>query len=175
MTPNRSNPVPCTGRAGDSGAASYRGTHVIKRVTAIALATGAVVFALAGCGSSDDSSTDANGLRKGTTGTSTPASTTAAHPTGTAPTANTDAPTTTKTTASNSSLGPASSTSCGEFKKLDSTEEKALIEKVLAENPGSAFEGSPNVALGTAKLVCLAPTYADTPVAVAAGIVEKDK
>ncbi|WP_433198331.1 hypothetical protein ACQP1G_03650 [Nocardia sp. CA-107356] len=148
---------------------------MIKRVTAIVLATGAVAFALAGCGSSDDSSTDANGLRKGTTGTSTPVSTGTARPTGTAPTTTADASTTTKTTASNSSLGPASSTTCGEFKKLDSTEEKSLIEQVLTENPGSAFEGSPNVALGTAKLVCLAPTYADTPVAVAAGIVDKDK
>lgn len=173
MTTERSHPVPCTGRAGDSGAASYLGTHVIKRVTAIVLATGAVAVALAGCGSSDDSSSDANGLRKGATGTSTPASTTSA--TGAAPTTAADAPTTTKTTASYPSLGPASSTTCGEFKKLDSTEEKALIEKVLAENPGSEFEGSPNVALGTAKLVCLAPTYADTPVAVAAGIVAKDK
>ncbi|MEV5836261.1 hypothetical protein [Nocardia sp. NPDC052112] len=148
---------------------------MIKRVTAIALATGAVAIALAGCGSSDDSNTDANGLRKGTSGTSTPASTTSARPSGAAPTSAADAPTSTKTTASNSSLGPASSTTCGEFKKLDSTEEKELIEKVLAENPGSAFEGSPNVALGTAKLVCLAPTYADTPVAVAAGIVEKNQ
>jgi len=175
MTPTRSHPVPCTERAGDSGASSHRGTHVIKRVTAIALATGAVVVALAGCGSSDDASTDANGLRKGASGTSTPA-TTSAHPTGTAPTSTGEAPTTTsKAPAGDSSLGPASSTTCGEFKKLDSTEEKALIEKVLAENPGSEFEGSPNVALGTAKLVCLAPTYADTPVAVAAGIAEKDK
>ncbi|WP_433712150.1 hypothetical protein ACQP2U_38910 [Nocardia sp. CA-084685] len=147
---------------------------MIKRVTAIALATGAVAVALAGCGSSDDSSSDANGLRKGATGTSTPVSTTSA--TGAAPTTAADAPTTTtKTTANYPSLGPASSTTCGEFKKLDSTEEKSLIEKVLAENPGSEFEGSPNVALGTAKLVCLAPTYTDTPVAVAAGIVEKDK
>ncbi|MEV6137250.1 hypothetical protein AB0L63_14535 [Nocardia sp. NPDC051990] len=148
---------------------------MIKRVTAIALATGAVAVALAGCGSSDDSGTDANGLRKGTTGTSTPASTTSARPSGAAPTTAADTPTTIKTTARNSALGPASSTTCGEFKKLDSTQEKELIEKVLAENPGSAFEGSPNVALGTAKLVCLAPTYADTSVAVAAGIVEEDK
>ncbi|WP_433627652.1 hypothetical protein [Nocardia sp. CA-120079] len=147
---------------------------MIKRVTAIVLATGAVAVALAGCGSSDDSSSDANGLRQGATGTSTPAGTTSA--TGAAPTTAAAAPTTTtKTTASYPSLGPASSTTCGEFKKLDSTEEKELIEKAIAENPGSEFEGSPNVALGTAKLVCLAPTYADTPVAVAAGIVAKDK
>lgn len=173
MTSQQSHPVPCSGRAGDSGAASHRGTYVIKRVTAIALATGAAAVALAGCGSSDDSSTDANGLR--TPGTSTPASTTSAHPSSAEPTTAADAPSTTKAPASNSSLGPASSTSCGEFKKLDSTEEKELIEKVLMENPGSTFEGSPNVALGTAKLVCLAATYADTPVAVAAGIVAKDK
>ncbi len=145
---------------------------MIKRVTAIALATGAVAVALAGCGSSNDSSTDANGLGKGT---STPATTTSARPGGVAPTTGADAPTTIKTTANYPSLGPSSSTTCGEFKKLDGTGEKELIEKVLAENPGSEFEGSPNVALGTAKLVCLAPTYADTPIAVAAGIVAKDK
>ncbi|MGY4100143.1 hypothetical protein ACW2Q0_11415 [Nocardia sp. R16R-3T] len=148
---------------------------MIKRVTAIALATGAVIVTLAGCGSSDDSSTDANGLRKGTSGTSAPANTTSVRPSGAAPTTGADASTTIKTPANYPSLGPASSTTCGEFKKLDSTEEKELVEKVLAENPGSEFEGSPNVALGTAKLVCLAPTYADTPVAVAAGIVKKDK
>jgi hypothetical protein len=148
----------------------------MKRVTATALATGAVVFALTGCGGSDNTNTDANGLRKGETGTSTPAATTtAARPTGTAPTTTDGAPTTTKAAVDTSSLGPASRTTCADFKKLDSTGEKTLIEQVLAENPDSPFEGSPNVALGTAKLVCLAPTYADTPVVIAAGIVEKNK
>ncbi|MFX0579890.1 hypothetical protein [Nocardia nepalensis] len=150
----------------------------MKRVTATALATGAVVFALTGCGGSDNTNTDANGLRKGETGTntSTPAATTtAARPTGAAPTSTDGAPTTTKAAVDTSSLGPASRTTCADFKKLDSTGEKTLIEQVLAENPDSPFEGSPNVALGTAKLVCLAPTYADTPVVIAAGIVEKNK
>lgn len=146
----------------------------MKRTSAIVLIAGTVGFLLAGCGGGDES-TDANGLRKGSVSATTAASaarTTTASGTATssAP-ADTDAPTTTKQR--DAALGPASSTTCGEFRKLDTDAEKALIEQILAENPGGPFDGSPNVALGTAKLVCLAPSVADTSVAVAAGIVKK--
>ncbi|MEV6319886.1 hypothetical protein AB0M45_01640 [Nocardia sp. NPDC051787] len=147
----------------------------MKRTSAIALAVGAVGFLLAGCGGANDS-TDANGLREGAsaTSTSTPARTSTAPiaAPNADPDTGTDAPVTTMKEGT-SSLGPASSTTCGEFKKLDTEGEKALIEQILAENPGGPFEGSPNVALGTAKLVCLSPSVANTSVAVAAGIVEK--
>lgn len=137
----------------------------MKRIFVAALATGAVALTLAGCGQSKDEGTDANGLRKGTPGTSQSA-TSAARPTGTG-TTGAPAATTGKPGAA------ASQTTCGEFKKLDTEAEKALIEKILAENPGNPFENNPHAALGTAKLVCLAGPLADTPVAVAAGIVEK--
>jgi hypothetical protein len=163
MTTTRPHPVRCTERAGGSGAKSHREKHVMKRTSAVALAIGAVALLLAGCSGSDES-TDANGLRKGTTGTNT----------GAAPTTGGGAPTT-PAKAGGGSGGPASQTTCGQFKALDSTAEKSAIEQMLAENPDSPFAGSPNVALGTAKLVCLAPSYADTTVVVAAGIVEKAK
>ncbi|MFE7744237.1 hypothetical protein [Nocardia sp. NPDC057455] len=146
----------------------------MKRTSAIVLIAGTVGFLLAGCGGGDES-TDANGLRKGAASTSTSASATrtTTAPGTTTPSAppDTDAPVTTKQR--DSSLGPASSTTCGEFRRLDTDQEKALIEQILAENPGGPFDGSPNVALGTAKLVCLAPSVADSSVAVAAGIVKK--
>ncbi|WP_327110583.1 hypothetical protein OHB12_22680 [Nocardia sp. NBC_01730] len=145
----------------------------MKRTSAIVLAVGTVGFLLVGCGGQDEST--ANGLRddsSSTSTTTTPATHTTGAPGTTAPSTDADSPTTT-TKQNDSSLGPASSTTCGEFKKLDSEGEKTLIEQILAENPGSPFEGSPNVALGTAKLVCLSPSVADTSVAVAAGIVKK--
>jgi ABC-type glycerol-3-phosphate transport system substrate-binding protein len=128
----------------------------MKRTSAVALAIGAVALLLAGCSGSNES-TDANGLRKGTTGTST----------STTPT--------TSAKADGASGGPASQTTCGQFRALDSAAEKSAIEQMLAENPDSPFAGSPNVALGTAKLVCLAQSNADTTVVAAAGIVEKAK
>lgn len=73
------------------------------------------------------------------------------------------APTTPKAAAS-------ASMTCAQFKELDGDGEKQAIDQILAANPGSPFEGSPNVALGTAKLVCLAPGNADKTVAEAAGI-----
>ncbi|WP_039802508.1 hypothetical protein [Nocardia araoensis] len=146
----------------------------MKRTSAIVLIAGTVGFLLAGCGGGDES-TDANGLRKGSataTAAASAARTTTAPGTATPSSpADTDAPTTTKQR--DSALGPASSTTCGEFRKLDTDAEKVLIEQILAENPGGPFEGSPNVALGTAKLVCLAPSVADKPVATAAGLVKK--
>ncbi|QIS16239.1 hypothetical protein [Nocardia arthritidis] len=142
----------------------------MKRNFVIALAAGALAVSLVGCGDSKkNDSVDANGLRKnGPTATST---TGAPKPTSTAAAATTTASDT--ATAKPTAAGAASKTTCAEFKKLDEAAEKALIEQILAENPDSPFAGSPNVALGTAKLVCLASSYADTPVAVAARIVPK--
>ncbi|MGQ4617582.1 hypothetical protein [Nocardia sp. R7R-8] len=143
----------------------------MKRTSAIVLLVGTVGFLLAGCGGGDES-TDANGLRKGSaTAAASAARTTAPGIAPPSSPADTGAPTPTKQR--DPALGPASSATCGEFRKLDTDAEKALIEQILAENPGGPFEGSPNVALGTAKLVCLSPSVADTSVAVAAGIVKK--
>ncbi|MCC3317639.1 hypothetical protein [Nocardia africana] len=139
----------------------------MKRLTVTAVALGALTIGLTGCGGDDHSSTDANGLRRNGSAVATsagvPASSTApATPTETpAPTAHPE----------NSGLGPASQTTCDEFRKLDIEGEKSLMDRILAENPGSKFDGSPNVALGTAKLVCLSKSEAGKPVAVAIGIV----
>ncbi|WP_433660097.1 hypothetical protein ACQPW1_46155 [Nocardia sp. CA-128927] len=146
----------------------------MKRTSAIVLVTGTVALLLAGCGQSGNDSADANGLRKGDSTTSAtsavkPSSPAAAPSTGTpgsAPTAEQPG-----TPAS----GDPVKTTCGEFKKLDTEAEKVVIEQILAANPDSTFAGSPNVALGTAKLVCLSGSVADTPVAQAAGIVPKNK
>ncbi|MFI9506688.1 hypothetical protein [Nocardia sp. NPDC052566] len=135
----------------------------MKRNFVIALAAASVALTLTGCGQSKDESTDANGLRKGTPSTSSTASP-----------ASTPSAGASTTPGKPAAAGAASKTTCAEFKKLDSAAEKTLIEQILAENPGSPFDGSPNVALGTAKLVCLSSSVADTPVAVAAGIA-KDK
>ncbi|TLF70675.1 hypothetical protein FEK33_04110 [Nocardia asteroides NBRC 15531] len=109
---------------------------------------------VAGCGSDD--AADASGLRKGTPTSSVSASATTTKPAS-------GAPTTPKAAAS-------ASMTCAQFKELDGDGEKQAIDQILAANPGSPFEGSPNVALGTAKLVCLAPGNADKTVAEAAGI-----
>ncbi|MBF6437384.1 hypothetical protein IU432_05820 [Nocardia cyriacigeorgica] len=128
-----------------------------------------MALVLAGCG--PDESTEASGLRKGTTDTSSASTTTSARATTTSESSETSsAPTTTRTGGSTS--GTASQTTCAEFRQLDIAAEKALIEAILAEHPESPFAGSPNVALGTAKLVCLSDEMANTPVAEAAGIVE---
>ncbi|WP_336087839.1 hypothetical protein [Nocardia sp. SSK8] len=120
----------------------------MNRISLAVLAAGALTLTLAGCGSGDDS-TDASGLRKGNPSASVSATTTTAAPT---------------------TQAAAGGITCAEFKTLDSEGEKAAIAKILADNPGGPFEGSPNVALGTAKLVCLAPGNADKTVAEAAGL-----
>ncbi|MEU4340186.1 hypothetical protein AB0H00_02785 [Nocardia sp. NPDC023852] len=144
----------------------------MKRTSAIVLAVGTVGFLLVGCGGQDESTVNGLPNDSSSTSTTTPATHTTGAPVAAAPSTDADTPTTTAKQ-NDSSLGPASSTTCGEFKKLDTEGEKTLIEQILAENPGGPFEGSPNVALGTAKLVCLSPSVADTSVAVAAGIVKK--
>ncbi|WP_378734436.1 hypothetical protein [Nocardia brasiliensis] len=145
----------------------------MKRTSAIVLATGTVALVLAGCGQSSNDATAANASRTGGSTSATaparPPSPAAAPSTGTpgsAPTANQP---------STPAAGDPSKVTCAEFKQLDTDAEKALIEQILADNPDSTFAGSPNVALGTAKLVCLSGSVADTPVGVAAGIVPKNK
>ncbi|GAB2647164.1 hypothetical protein [Nocardia goodfellowii] len=137
----------------------------MKRISVMVLAAGAVALTLTACGGSDDSG-DASGLRKGGSVTSSAA-------TSTPQSGNADAPAATASAApiDTAKLGTASRTSCADFKALDSTAQKTLVEQILQENPDSSFAGSPNVALGTAKLVCLASSNASKPVAVAAGIV----
>ncbi|MFD5175243.1 hypothetical protein ACFWM1_05485 [Nocardia sp. NPDC058379] len=126
----------------------------MNRISLVVLAAGALCLTVAGCGSDDTA--DASGLRKGTPTSSASASAT----------------TTTKAGATTTSSAAATGAkiTCGQFKELDTDGEKQAIEQILAANPGSPFEGSPNVALGTAKLVCLAPGNADKTVAEAAGI-----
>ncbi|GAA5101737.1 hypothetical protein [Nocardia iowensis] len=145
----------------------------MKRTSAIVLATGTVALVLAGCGQSSNDATEANAPRTGGSTSATaparPPSPAAAPSTGTpgsAPTANQP---------STPATSDPSKVTCAEFKQLDTDAEKALIEQILADNPDSTFAGSPNVALGTAKLVCLSGSVADTPVGVAAGIVPKNK
>ncbi|MFD6154903.1 hypothetical protein ACFWF7_17525 [Nocardia sp. NPDC060256] len=147
----------------------------MKRTSAIVLVTGTVALLLAGCGQSSNDASDANGLRKGDSATS--ATSAAAKPSTPAAASSTGTPASAPTAELPSapvSTDPAKTT-CGEFKKLDSEAEKAVIEQILAANPDSKFTGSPNVALGTAKLVCLSGSVAETPVAQAAGIVPKTK
>lgn len=143
----------------------------MKRISAAVLAAGVAALVVTGCG--PDESTDPSGLRKGTTATvtSTAASgTTAAPEESTAPeSAEDEAPTTAPGGAA--PAGSPSEITCAEFRKLDVDAEKAVIEQILAKHPDSPFAGSPNVALGTAKLVCLSDSVADEPVATAAGLV----
>ncbi|MCX4099004.1 hypothetical protein [Nocardia sp. alder85J] len=143
----------------------------MKRIVVLAVAAGALT--LAGCGGNDSAPAPAGLRQASATGSAVAAPSSAsavssasapAPETATAPGTSTAAPVATGT------LGPASATPCGRFKTMDVDAEKALMEQVLAENPGSKFEGSPNVALGTAKLVCLSSSRVDTPVAVAIGI-----
>ncbi|WP_446225313.1 hypothetical protein ACTWPB_09580 [Nocardia sp. IBHARD005] len=152
MTNYRRKSVRCIGRAGGTGAAIYRGKQQMNRISLVVLAAGALTLTLFGCGSGDDSA-DASGLRKGTPSSSAPATTTA--PTSSA------APT---------AAAVSADITCTQFKSLDADGEKKAIEEILAENPGGPFDGSPNVALGTVKLVCLVPANADKPVADAAGM-----
>ncbi|WP_345494493.1 hypothetical protein [Nocardia callitridis] len=146
----------------------------MQRTSIMVIATAAAVAVLAGCGSDTDTAADANGLRRNSTTTASAPHTEA--PESSATPEQSQEPGTEESAPVNQpdpDLGPASQTTCAEFKQLQGEAEKARIEEILAENPGSPFEGSPNVALGTAKLVCLSASQADTPVAKAAGIVKR--
>lgn len=143
----------------------------MKRLTVTLAALAALIVGLTACGSDDHSSTDADGLRRNASAVVTP-SPAPSGPAIPAPESSTPAEVpSTSEAAPDSSAGSASKTTCGEFRELDIAGEKALMERILAENPGSKFDGSPNVALGTAKLVCLSESKSDTPVAVAIGVV----
>ncbi|MBL1072782.1 hypothetical protein JK358_00065 [Nocardia sp. 2] len=142
----------------------------MQRISIVAIAAGAMVLALAGCGQDDSGSAHAS--HQSTTTAAAPAtskvSTTAAapiEPPSEAPAADT-APK--RTTAPEGAK-----TTCGDFRELDETTERAVIDQVLAAHPGSILEGNPNAALGTAKLVCLSASYTDTPVAVAIRVADK--
>ncbi|NNH75572.1 hypothetical protein HLB23_37955 [Nocardia uniformis] len=142
----------------------------MKRMSVIVCAFGALALGLSGCG--QDESPEVNGLRKVTQSSSSEAHTTA-------PTTTTftvveppaDAPTTPALAKQTTANG--AQTTCGEFRDLTDDTQKQVIDQVLTANPGSELEGSPNVALGTAKLACLAQTYTDTPVAVAIRVAAK--
>ncbi|MFC3963326.1 hypothetical protein [Nocardia jiangsuensis] len=142
----------------------------MQRLSAAVLAAGVLALVVSGCGS--DESTDANGLRKGSTGAVAGSTTAAGAPSSAAPGSATAAPGgAPSTTPAAAPSGSGADITCAEFRKLDTEQEKAVIELILAAHPDSPFTGSPNVALGTAKLVCLAPSVADEPVATAAGLV----
>ena len=146
----------------------------MKRISIVALAAGVLVLGLAGCGS--DASTEASGLPQSDAGATTTAarpvvpvaSTAAAPPIEPPATAPATIAAVKKTTAPNGAQ-----TTCGEFRDLDGNAEKQVIQQLLAANPGGQFDGSPNVALSTAKLACLAADYTDTQVAVAIGATKK--
>ncbi|MEC3920384.1 hypothetical protein [Nocardia sp. CDC160] len=142
----------------------------MKRLSIVALAAGAMALSLAGCGS--DKSGEANGQKQaGTTTarTTTLASTTAAAPVVQPPA---DAPTS-ATVAKKTSAPAGAQTTCGDFRDLTDDAEKQVIDQILAAHPGSFLEGNANMALGTAKLACLASTYANMPVAVAIRVAPK--
>lgn len=148
----------------------------MKRSSIVALAAGAMVLSLAGCGSGK--STQADGVRQATTTTaaktvpaasSVPAATvsptTSAAPVIEPPKA---APIT-ASVAQQTTAPNGAQTNCHEFLQLTEDTEKQVIGQILAANPGSKFDGSPNVALGTARIACTVADYAKTPVAVAIG------
>ncbi|MET9493033.1 hypothetical protein [Nocardia sp. NPDC006630] len=150
----------------------------MKQTVIVALAAGALVLGLAGCGSGK--STEASSQTKGApssssvaaptgTPTATPASAPVAATTAEAPVEPPAGANTTPAAAKKTTAPDGAQTTCGDFRDLDNDTEKQVIQQVLAANPGSKFDGSPNVALGTAKLVCLAPAYAGTSVANAIG------
>jgi hypothetical protein len=156
----------------------------MKWISGIAAVLGALALGLTACGGHDNSPAAAGGQRTSVppgTSAPAPASATPAPTAPQTPAAASSAPafsstldfSSTPAVSPNSALGPASQTPCREFKNMGTDDEKALMDKVLAENPGSKLDGSPNVALGTAKLVCLMSSQADTPVAVAIGIAER--
>ncbi|MEV5648412.1 hypothetical protein AB0L57_09190 [Nocardia sp. NPDC052254] len=141
----------------------------MKRLTVATVALSALVIGLTACGSDDHSSAaDANGLRRNGSAVATSAP---AAPSPSSAPASAPPEVASPTTESDSSVGLASRTTCEEFRKLDVEGEKSLMDRILAENPGSKFDGSPNVALGTAKLMCLAKSEADKPVPVAIGMI----
>ncbi|MFI1915389.1 hypothetical protein [Nocardia sp. NPDC020380] len=152
----------------------------MKRSSIVALAAGAMVLSLAGCGSGK--STQADGVRQATS-TITAKTAPAASPAPVIPTTAAAATTSaasviepppnaapvTASVAQQTTAPNGAQTNCHEFLQLTEDTEKQVIGQILAANPGSKFDGSPNVALGTARIACTVADYAKTPVAVAIG------
>ncbi|MBY8863690.1 hypothetical protein K7711_44995 [Nocardia sp. CA2R105] len=141
---------------------------IVARGAAI-VALGVLTTGLAACGGHED---DSAGSAPGSTTASASASAVAS-----SAAAPSSAATSSAAAASsapvNSKLGTASRTTCATFKSMSIEDETSLVKKVLAENPGSKLDGSPNVALGTARLVCLASSEQNKPIAVAIGVAEQ--
>lgn len=147
----------------------------MKRLTIVALVAGALTVTLTGCGS--DTSSTADHVHQSTTaaaatGTSaapavsTPPVVVAATPV--QPPA--EAPSTSAAATKKATAPAGAQTTCGEFHDLTEEAQKQVVDQVLAANPGSSLEGSPNAALSTAKLACSAASYANSTVAVAIGV-----
>ncbi|MGV9676352.1 hypothetical protein ACWDSJ_13810 [Nocardia sp. NPDC003482] len=134
----------------------------MKRLSATAAVVAALALPLSACGGNDSSGHDGHDHQHGTT--------TAAAPTSAAPTTTFTVIEPPSEAPKDSAQGLGSQTTCAQFKTLDAESEKAVIDQVLADNPGSKLDGNPSLALGTAKLVCLASSQADKPVAVAIGV-----
>ncbi|MFE3191086.1 hypothetical protein ACFXHA_18890 [Nocardia sp. NPDC059240] len=143
----------------------------MKRLSIVALAAGAMALSLVGCGS--DKSGDTSGLKQAATSTAARTTAPAASTSATTPFTEPAAAPTSATVVKKTSAPAGAQTTCGDFRDLTDDTEKQVIDQILAANPGSFLDGSPNVALGTAKLACLATTYANTPVAVAIRVAPK--
>ncbi|MFJ4658465.1 hypothetical protein ACIP5Y_44955 [Nocardia sp. NPDC088792] len=150
----------------------------MKRSSIVALAAGAMVLSLAGCGSGK--STPADGVRQATSTTAAKTAstansapvlpTTAAATTSAAPLIEPPAAAPVTASVAQQTTAPnGAQTDCHDFLQLTEDTEKQVIGQILAANPGSKFDGSPNVALGTARLACTVADYAKSPVAVAIG------
>ncbi|MFE3024915.1 hypothetical protein [Nocardia tengchongensis] len=145
----------------------------MKRLSMVALAAGVMVLTLAGC--SSGKSGDAGSLKQAGT-TTTSARTTSAAATTTTVESPVDLPAAAPTAATvvkKTSAPNGAQTTCADFRDLTEDAEQQVIQQVLAAHPGSFLDGSPAAALSTAKLACLAGTYANTPVAVAIRVAPK--
>lgn len=153
----------------------------MKRIsTALVAAAATATLVLSGC-SSEEEPAEASGLRKNTataqqapeTGSGTGTTDETAAPGEDSGATEEPEPPAEPETAPESAPLPdrASDTTCAQFKELDEPDQQALIGRILAENPDSAFTDNPNAALGTAKLVCNSSKVAQQRVAVVSGIV----
>ncbi|MFF0609028.1 hypothetical protein ACFYUD_10200 [Nocardia tengchongensis] len=144
----------------------------MKRLSMVALAAGVMVLTLAGC--SSGKSGDAGSLKQaGTTTTSARTTSAAATTTTESPVDLPAAAPTAATVVKKTSAPNGAQTTCADFRDLTEDAEQQVIQQVLAAHPGSFLDGSPAAALSTAKLACLAGTYANTPVAVAIRVAPK--
>ncbi|WP_459548284.1 hypothetical protein [Nocardia sp. X0981] len=151
----------------------------MKRIsTALVAAAATAALVLSGC-SSEEEPAEASGLRKNTaTAQKSPETGTDTTDEPAAPGEDSEAaeepasPAESETAPEDAPLPDrASDTTCAQFKALDEPDQQALVGRILAENPDSAFADNPNAALGTAKLVCNSSKVAEQKVAVVSGIV----